>query len=154
MAFSAWPRQPKEPEDPRQNLGLRWSLSQPRPAPGGPSSPLATRGFAAKGVRRFYSPTNTNGNQFNTKATQQAAQHALRTHTLHQYFRRAGFGAALRYTLGMEQVPSHLQDYLNARTHGRNQGGQHVGPIYAHYGRNTEAYQPSHRTYYSDIDSE
>jgi hypothetical protein len=76
-------------------------------------------------------------------------QSAIRSHTRSQYFRRAGFGAALRYTLGMEQTPSHVQDYLNARMNPRNQHGVHPGPIQAHYRRDPQEYHLSHETYYS-----
>ena len=84
--------------------------------------------FNIRGKGRYFNPANTNGNQFNKPAVKGALQGAVRAHTRSQYFRRSGFGAAMRYTLGMEQVPSHVQDYLNARTNPRNQTGIHPGP--------------------------
>ena len=58
---------------------------------------------------------NLQGRQVNKPAVKGAVKGVLDAHARSQYFRHAGFGAALRYTLGMPQVPSHVNDYLNAR---------------------------------------
>jgi hypothetical protein len=42
------------------------------------------------------------------------------------YFHHAGFGAALRHTLGLPQTPSHVNDYIRSRTHG-NKRGENTG---------------------------
>ena len=126
-------------------------VHQPAPFVGPHSVSHAARGFPGSPTQksRYYNPSNVSGSQFNRPEIHHAVQTGIRAHTRSMYFRRAGFGAALRYTLGMEQVPSHLQDYLNARMNPRNQGGQHVGPIYAHYRREQEGYTPSHESYYA-----
>ena len=50
----------------------------------------------------------------------------VRAHTRAQYFRHAGMGAAIRHTLGIEQVPSHVTDYINAQ---QRMAGQRQNPI-------------------------
>jgi len=52
----------------------------------------------------------------------------------------------MRYTLGMEQTPSHLNDYMNTRF--RNQHGIHPGPRYGVTHESGELGTP-HRNYYS-----
>jgi len=85
--------------------------------------------FADSGIGRFVN-RNANGLQFNKPAVKQAVGNAVEAHSRAQYFRRAGMGAALRYTLGMPQVPSHVSDYLNARTHGQRQTGINPGALH------------------------
>lgn len=85
--------------------------------------------FALQGKAKFYNPLNVKGQQFNKPAIHQAAEGLAYSHLRSQYFRRAGFGAALRYTLGMEQTPSHVQDYLNSRQ--RRQTGLNPGDVNA-----------------------
>jgi hypothetical protein len=58
---------------------------------------------------------NGNGLQFNKPAVRSAVQKGVQSYGEAQYFRHAGFGAALRHTLGMPQMPSHMNDYLRAR---------------------------------------
>jgi phosphoribosyl 1,2-cyclic phosphodiesterase len=89
--------------------------------------------FKQTGLGKFFNPRNVNGEQFNKPEVQHQLQNMARAHTRSQYFRRAGFGAALRYTLDMEQVPSHVQDYLNARSNPRNVTGIHPGPMHSYY---------------------
>jgi hypothetical protein len=85
--------------------------------------------FADSGIGHFVN-RNANGLQFNKPAVKQAVSNVVEAHTRGQYFRRAGMGAALRYTLGMGQVPSHMTDYLNARTHGQRQTGINPGALH------------------------
>jgi len=85
--------------------------------------------FTEKGLGKFYNPHNRNlhGGQFNKPGIKQAGEGIAFSHLRSQYFRRAGMGAALRYTLGLEQVPSHVQDTLNSRQ--RRQTGLNPGDI-------------------------
>jgi hypothetical protein len=85
--------------------------------------------FATRGKTKYYNPLNVKGEQFNKPAVKQGLTDIAEHHARSQYFRRAGFGAALRYTLGMDQVPSHVQDYLNSRQ--RRQTGLNPGDINA-----------------------
>jgi hypothetical protein len=97
------------------------------PASGPASGPFNIRGgvqppepsgshFATKGARKYVNPANRNlgGSQFNKPAVKSAAEDVVRKHSMAQYFRHAGMGAAIRYTLGIEQTPSHMSDYLNS----------------------------------------
>lgn len=85
--------------------------------------------FASQGKRKYYNPFNVKGEQFNQPAVKQSLTDIANSHARSQYFRRAGFGAALRYTLGMEQVPSHEADWINSRQ--RRQTGLLPGDINA-----------------------
>lgn len=81
--------------------------------------------FYIKGPRRYVNPINRSlsGSQFNGPAFKDAAINAVRADTRSQYFRHAGFGAAIRHTLGIEQVPSHVTDYMNAQIRNMRQTG-------------------------------
>ena len=81
--------------------------------------------FGEKGVGKYFNPRNTQGQQFNKPAVKGALIGAVRAHNRSQYFRHAGFGAALRHILDIEQVPSHQTDYMNAqrRMEGHRQNG-------------------------------
>lgn len=121
---SSWPRQPQA--DPRSWLGARWQRANERPRPIGPI-------FGTHGVSHFYNPNNTNGKQFNTPAIKDKLVNIAEHHATSQYFKRAGFGAALRYTLGLRQIPSHMTDYINSQTRGQNQTGRNPNPAYIAY---------------------
>jgi hypothetical protein len=95
-----------------------------------PFARLANVGQATRPAGQGQNPNNS-APQFNRQAVQDKLQNAVHAAGRAAYFRRAGFGAALRYTLGMEQVPSHVQDYMNARTRGRRQTGIRPSPLYA-----------------------
>jgi hypothetical protein len=105
-------------------------LGGPRPAPLGPhSQSYAGKGFGGGSTnwRRYYNPSNTNGRQFNTEGVRNSLIGIAEGHARSQYFRRAGMGSAVRYTLGLRQLPSHMTDYINRQTH-----GQADSPLYAH----------------------
>lgn len=102
------------PQPPAQQMQL------PFQKPSGP--------FADKGIGRFVA-RNGNGMQFNKPAIKQAVQNGITAYDDARYFRHAGFGAALRHTLGMDQAPSHRSDDINARKHASERdaamGGNH-----------------------------
>jgi hypothetical protein len=93
--------------------------------------PVVGAHFSTQGTGKYFNPRNVNGQQFNRPAVKKAVMTGIEAHSRAQYFRRAGMGAAIRYTLGMPQVPSHVNDYFNARTHGQRQTGIHRGSVYA-----------------------
>jgi hypothetical protein len=88
--------------------------------------------FAKKGIGKYVNPRNGNGNQFNRPAVKGALVSAVRAHNRAQYFRHAGFGAAIRHVLDIEQVPSHQTDYMNAqrRMEGKRQNGINPSAVY------------------------
>jgi hypothetical protein len=92
--------------------------------------PVVGPHFGVTGAGKYFNPHNVNGQQFNRPAVKQVVGNAVEAHSRAQYFRRQGFGAALRYTLGMPQVPSHVNDYINARTHGQRQTGINPGALH------------------------
>ena len=110
--FSKQPKQTPQPFD----VG-----NVPKATPGGPS-------FATRGVGKFYNPGNTNGNQFNKPAMQKATETALNSYATAKYFRNAGMGQALRYTLGMRPVPSHMNDWIIAEHNKKTASSQGLQP--------------------------
>lgn len=86
----------------------------------GPSSPVNNprtntyKGtqFDQSGVGRYLK--NKNGLQFNTPAALNSARTIADAYQSAQYHRQAGFGAAIRTTLGLGN-PSHPGDYIRAR---------------------------------------
>jgi hypothetical protein len=98
----------------------------------GPKQPPSMVGthFDVEGEGKHYNARNVHGQQFNTGSVRGKVMKGVESHTRSQYFRRAGLGAAMRYTLGMQQVPSHVSDFLNARTHGQRQTGKQPQPMY------------------------
>lgn len=77
-------------------------------------------------------PPRGRGRNLNWQMWGEAARNAtaaiLHQQMLNQHFRHAGVGAALRYTLGLPQTPSHISDYLNARMGGTEPGPAHQAP--------------------------
>lgn len=78
--------------------------------------------FRLSGLGKYYNPQNVSGSQFNRPAIMGALKKGVQAYSEAQYFRHAGFGAALRHTLGMPQMPSHMNDYLRARHNNKNVG--------------------------------
>lgn len=91
---------------------------------GGPKKPKTapTEG----GVNR-----NVNGQQFGKSPFRQGLEKVVEGHSRAQYFRHAGMGAAIRFTLGMEQTPSHMNDYINSRGRVRRSTGMNPGDVNA-----------------------
>lgn len=109
--------------------------SQPQPAQ--PQPPMfggATVGpsFATKGVGKYFN-RNANGNQFNKPAIRSAVDNITKATANAQYFQHAGFGAALRHSFGLQQIPSHVNDFLNAN-HNTSVRGRDPDPISAQLG--------------------
>jgi hypothetical protein len=75
----------------------------------------------------------------------QQVQNLSDAFTRAQYFRHAGFGAALRHTMGLKQTPSHVNDYLNAR---HNQTVRGINPsqidVEESQYRHVDPYEPWH----------
>lgn len=63
------------------------------------------------------------GRQLQSPETKMSVARILDQGQKAKYFRHAGFGAALRHTLGLPQTPSHLNDYFRAQ-YNRGQNGQ------------------------------
>jgi hypothetical protein len=78
--------------------------------PSGPSSPW----FQPYRVNRFLN-RNANGNQFNKPEVKKAGIDLLNAYSTAHYFRHAGFGQAIRYTLGLNPTPSHMNDWIRAQ---------------------------------------
>jgi hypothetical protein len=95
--------------------------------PAQPPSP-----FAKSGIGKYVN-RNANGTQFNKPAIRGAVDNITRATANAQYFRHAGFGAALRHSFGMQQIPSHVNDFLNAR-HNATVQGHDPDPISAQLG--------------------
>ena len=123
----------------RQNRlpGVKWSeysdrpprkRQQPRPEPlsGDPNPALQQQ--ETPGVPG--GNPNVSGSQFNKAKVQNALVGLAERHATSQYFRHAGFGAALRYTIGLRQLPSHMTDYINSQTRGQKQTGINPNPAY------------------------
>lgn len=89
--------------------------------------------FDVEGEGKHYNARNLHGHQFNKGTVRGKVMAGVEMHTRAQYFRRAGMGAAIRYTLGMQQVPSHVSDFLNARTHGQRQTGRNPNTVYVEH---------------------
>jgi hypothetical protein len=107
------PRTRKAVPDPAASIGAQQPDSTT--IEGLPAQPrIVGPHFGIRGPGKYYNPRNVSGQQFNKPAIKQGLTDLSRLHTRSQYFRHAGFTAALRYTLGIEQVPSHVSDYLNA----------------------------------------
>lgn len=83
--------------------------------------------FTQSGLGKYLGRDHTNGLQFNKPAIKQATEDSFNAFTRGQYFRHAGMGQAIRYTLGVEQVPSHVNDWINARNSA--QRGIHPGEV-------------------------
>lgn len=109
---------------------------QQRPGPIAGPGPEATGEsgdyFNVRGPGRYYNPQNSNDQQFNRPAVKGMLHNVVEAHTRAQYFRRAGMGQAIRYTLGMGPTPSHVNDYINARMNPSNSTGLHPGSVYIH----------------------
>jgi hypothetical protein len=112
---------PLGPEMPSEQLKL-----QPQPQQQ-PKSP-----FAESGIGKYY-VKNGNGRQFNKPAVMGAVKSGIQAYSEAQYFRHSGMGSALRHTLGMPQMPSHMNDYLRAR-HNTNVRGEDPHSITAQLG--------------------
>src|SRR6516165_12250933 len=72
---------------------------QPKPPPG-PQ-------FAQSGIGRFF-----NGQQFNKPEITKAVGKGLDMYMTARYFRHAGFAQAIRHTMGLQPVPSHMNDWI------------------------------------------
>jgi macrodomain Ter protein organizer (MatP/YcbG family) len=58
---------------------------------------------------------NANGLQFNKPAVLNTVKKGMDAYSTARYFSHAGFGEAIRYTLGMQPTPSHMNDWIRAR---------------------------------------
>lgn len=108
----------------------------------GPPSPFGQKGLSRYVVR------NGNSLQFNKPAVKGALENTTNALEDAKWFRRQGFGAAWRHTLGMEQVASHHNDQMNARRRaamGENHGitGENPGHVAASTGH-PEGYHSGH----------
>jgi hypothetical protein len=124
------PQLPKIQYAQQQQLPIQGTMAVRKPG---------TPTFDQTGMGKFYNPRNVNGKQFNTPEVTRVMRHAVEGHTNARFFRHAGLGAALRYTLHMPQVPSHMTDYINAQTRGRAQTGINPGALMSGGG-----YEPMH----------
>src|SRR5215467_4752612 len=68
--------------------------------------------------------------QFNRENVKEAAKSMVDLYTMGRYFRHVGVSGAIRHVLGMPQVPSHVNDHINARRN-QVQHGHQPKPIYA-----------------------
>jgi hypothetical protein len=124
--------------------GYKWARPHDRPI--GPDPKMASEQlrltpfqkpptpspFAKSGVGKYVN-RNANGVQFNKPAVTHAVDNVTRGLANAQYFRHAGMGAALRHTFGLKQIPSHVNDFLNAR-HNATIQGHDPDPISAQLG--------------------
>lgn len=112
--FTAPPKARPIPNEPQaaqqQQLPFRDTISVPG----------ETDGFAKSGFGKYV--RNNNGLQFNKPAIKHAVMSGVQAYSEAQYFSHSGFGAALRHTLGMPQMPSHMNDYLRSRHNARTVG--------------------------------
>jgi hypothetical protein len=84
----------------------------------GPGTYKGTQ-FAQSGVGKYFN-RNTNGAQFNTPAIVGSLQKGYQAYEEAKYYRRAGFGPAIRNTLGMGPPPSHMSDTIQTRQRQQN----------------------------------
>jgi len=63
--------------------------------------------FKDSGIGKY-----VNGRQFNKPAITGAIGKGLDMYATARYFRHAGFAQALRHTLGLQPVPSHMNDWI------------------------------------------
>lgn len=76
-----------------------------------------------------------NWKQTGTNAAMAAMRKILLTNMYHTHFKNAGIAAALRHTIGMEAVPSHVNDYINSlqnqQQRDQTAGAKPPGPAHA-----------------------
>lgn len=112
--------QPSAPTPP-VNPATNWPSSAPAAGPSSKVGPGTYKGtqFAQSGVGKYFN-RNTNGAQFNTPAIVHSLQKGYQAYEEASYYRRAGFGPAIRNTLGMGPPPSHMSDTIQARQKQQN----------------------------------
>jgi hypothetical protein len=71
--------------------------------------------FSLSGRGKYFNPSNVNGQQFNKPAVSQAIGKGLDMYMTARYFRHAGMAQAVRHTLGLQPVPSHMNDWIRAQ---------------------------------------
>jgi hypothetical protein len=135
---------PFQQEQAPPSTGYKWGRPADRPLGPDPKmaseqpeltkfqKPTAPSPFADKGVGK-YVVKNGNGLQFNKPAVKSAVAKGVQAYGEAQYFRHSGMGAAMRHTLGMPQMPSHMNDYLRSR-HNTSVRGQDPHSISAQLG--------------------
>jgi hypothetical protein len=76
---------------------------------------------------------NVSSSQFDNSPVIDTLRKAADKHAITQHFRQNGFGDAIRYTLGLRQIPSHMTDFINAQTRVNTRTGIQPGPKYQRY---------------------
>jgi hypothetical protein len=71
--------------------------------------------FNLGGSGKYFNPRNVNGQQFNKPAVKEAVGKGLDMYMTARYFRHAGMAQAVRHTLGLQPVPSHMNDWIRAQ---------------------------------------